>query len=371
MNVRNVVVIGATGSIGQNALRVIAAHPDRLRLVGAANRRQSAELESIGRRFATRNLCCVDRDGDKALLELATLPEADIILMAAGGTVCLKPTLAAIEKGKTIALASKEVLVMAGQFVMEAAKKHNVRILPVDSEHNAIFQCLDGRGGKGELKRVILTASGGPFRNSTLKELESVTPEQALRHPNWSMGPKITIDSATMANKGLEMIEARWLFDVKPAEIDIVIHPQSVIHSMVEFTDGAILAQLAPPSMTFAIQHALLYPERLPGVDASLDLSQAMTLNFFPPDEDKFRSLALARSALVSGGASPAIFNAANEIAVAAFLAKQIPFLAIQRIIEHTLARVPAGSPQSLGDIVEADAAARRAASDEVENELK
>jgi 1-deoxy-D-xylulose-5-phosphate reductoisomerase len=371
MNVRNVVIIGVTGSIGQNALRVIAAHPDRLRLVGAANRRQVSELEAIGRRFNVDHLCCVERDGADALTKLVTLPEADIVLMAAGGTVCLKPTLAAIEAGKTIALASKEVLVMAGQFVMAAAKKNKVRILPVDSEHNAIFQCLDGRSGNGELKRVILTASGGPFRNATREELEKVTPAQALKHPNWSMGPKITIDSATMANKGLEMIEARWLFDVKPAEIDVVIHPQSVVHSMVEFVDGAILAQLAPPSMTFAIQHALLYPERIPGVDSSLDLAKAMTLQFYPPDAEKFKTLALARNALVAGGAAPAVFNAANEVAVAAFLAQQIPFLAIQDIIEHTLGSVLADPPQSLGDIMEADAAARRTAQDKIDDEFK
>ena len=371
MKVRKVVVIGATGSIGQNALRVIAAHPDRLALVGAANRRQASELDAIGRRFGAGHLCCVERDGEAGLCELATLPEADIVLMAAGGTVCLAPTLAAIEAGKTIALASKEVLVMAGKFVTEAARRKGVRILPVDSEHNAIFQCLDGRSAKSELKRVILTASGGPFRNASREELERVTPAQALKHPNWSMGPKITVDSATMANKGLEMIEARWLFDVRPDQISVVIHPQSVVHSMVEFVDGAILAQLAPPSMTFAIQHALLYPERIPGVDASLDFTRALSMEFLPPDEKKFKTLALARNALKAGGAAPAVFNASNEVAVAAFLALRIPFLAIQEIIEHTLSTVSAGSPQSLGDILEADAAARRAARDRIENESK
>jgi 1-deoxy-D-xylulose-5-phosphate reductoisomerase len=371
MKVRNVVLIGATGSIGQNALRVIAAHPDRLRLVGAANRRQAAELERIGQRFGTQKLCCVGRDGANGLIELATLPDADIVLMAAGGTVCLAPTFAAIEACKTIALASKEVLVMAGAFVMEAARHKGVRILPVDSEHNAIFQCLDGQSGRAQMKKLILTASGGPFRDATPAELARVTPEQALKHPNWSMGPKITIDSATMANKGLEMIEARWLFDAAPSQIQVVIHPQSVVHSMVEFADGAILAQLAPPSMTFAIQHALLYPDRLQGVDAPLDFTKAMTLTFAPPDEGKFRALALARQALTAGGAAPAVFNAANEIAVAAFLHRRIPFLAIPATIEQTLTNAPASNPRTLDELLEADAAARRTAQDIIEHEFK
>jgi len=360
MSVRNVVLIGATGSIGQNTLRVIAAHPDRLRLVGAANGSKVEELEEIGRRFGVKRLCCAQRDGEEALCELASMPGVDIVVMAAGGTVCLRPTLAAIEAGRTIALASKEVLVMAGAFVMEAARRNKVRILPVDSEHNAIFQCLDGRSDG--LKRVILTASGGPFRDASLGEMRDVTPEQALRHPNWSMGPKITIDSATMANKGLEMIEARWLFDVAPEQIDVVIHPQSVVHSMVEFMDGSMLAQLAPPSMTFAIQHALLYPERVPGVDAGLDLTQAMSLDFSPPDPEKFRNLSLARQAMQVGGSAPALFNASNEVAVDAFLQRRIPFLAIASIIEQTLSQVPATPPRTLDELFDADAAARRMA---------
>ncbi|MFA5258136.1 MAG: 1-deoxy-D-xylulose-5-phosphate reductoisomerase [Opitutales bacterium] len=362
MSVRNVVLIGATGSIGRNTLRVIAAHPDKLRLVGAANRSKCADLEDVGRRFGARTLCCVERDGEQALCALAAMPEADIVVMAAGGTVCLRPTLAAIEAGKTIALASKEVLVMAGAFVMESARRNKVRILPVDSEHNAIFQCLDGRGGKDGLKRLILTASGGPFRDASIEEMRAATPEQALRHPNWSMGPKISIDSATMANKGLEMIEARWLFDVAPNQIDVTIHPQSIVHSMVEFVDGSILAQLAPPSMTFAIQHALLYPERAPGVDAPLDMSRAMNLSFAPPDPEKFRALALARQAMQAAGSAPAVFNAANEVAVEAFLQRRIPFLAITSVIEQTLCSVCATQPGSLDELIEADAEARRAA---------
>jgi 1-deoxy-D-xylulose-5-phosphate reductoisomerase len=369
MKARKVVIIGATGSIGQNALRVISAHPDRLRLIGAANRTRCDELKDVGSRFGIneKNLCCVEKDGEEKLTALATLPEADIILMAANGTVCLAPTLAAIEEGKTIALASKEVLVMAGAFVMEAAKRKGVRILPVDSEHSAIFQCLDGQSGRGQMKKLILTASGGPFREWTEEQLAAATPEQALKHPNWSMGPKVTIDSATMANKGLEMIEAKWLFDASPEQIQVVVHPQSIVHSMVEFADGAILAQMAPPSMTFAIQHALLYPDRLPGVDAPLDLSKAMTLSFSPPDEKKFRALTIARYAMIEGGSSPAVFNAANEIAVAAFLKRKIPFLAIPAVIEDTLSNSPKTSPRTLEQLIEADAAARIVAEKTVE----
>ncbi|HNX04866.1 MAG TPA: 1-deoxy-D-xylulose-5-phosphate reductoisomerase [Opitutales bacterium] len=360
MNTRGVAVIGATGSIGKSALRVIAAHPDRLRLVGAANLRQADELAAIGEKFGAKKLVTVSRDGEAALVELATMNDADVILMAAGGPVCLKPTLAAIAAGKTVALASKEVLVMAGGLVMEAARRQGVRILPVDSEHNAIFQCLDGRSGMGEVKRLILTASGGPFRDFSIEELASVTPEQALRHPNWSMGPKITVDSATMANKGLEMMEARWLFDAAPEIIDVVVHPQSIVHSMVEFADGAVLAQLAPPSMTFAIQHALLYPERLPGVDRPLDFTKLAPLTFQAPDERRFRTLALARSAMQAGGTAPAVFNAANEVAVEAFLKGRIPFLAIADAIAHTLNTLTARSPDGLDDIMEADREARR-----------
>ena len=373
MKARNVVIIGATGSIGKNALRVISAHPDRLKLVGAANRTRCNELKDIGARFGIdeKNLCCVEKDGVEKLARLSTLPDADIVLMAANGTVCLAPTLAAIDAGKTIALASKEVLVMAGEFVMSAAKRQNVKILPVDSEHSAIFQCLDGQSGRGQMKKLILTASGGPFREWTREQLAAATPEQALKHPNWSMGPKVTIDSATMANKGLEMIEAKWLFDAAPEQIQVVVHPQSIVHSMVEFADGAILAQLSPPSMTFAIQHALLYPDRMAGVDEPLDLAKAMTLTFEPPDENKFRALALARTAMIEGGSAPAIFNAANEVAVAAFIRKQITFLAIADIIEKTLSASPKASPRTLDELIEADTAARIIAEKAVENECR
>jgi 1-deoxy-D-xylulose-5-phosphate reductoisomerase len=366
---KGVVLIGATGSIGTNTLRVIEAHPDKLRLVGAANNTQSDKLEAIGRRFGALRTHCVERDGPAALADLATMPEADIVVMAAGGTACLAPTLAAIEARKTIALASKEVLVMAGSFVTEAARRNNVRILPVDSEHNAIFQCLEGHP-RDSVRRLILTASGGPFRNATPQQLAAATPEQALRHPNWNMGPKITIDSATMANKGLEMMEARWLFDVEPRQISVVVHPQSIIHSMVEFVDGAILAQLAPPSMTFAIQHALLHPERRPGVDERLDLTHPLSLDFAPPDEERFKTLKLARQAMETGGASEAIYNAANEVAVQAFIHRQIPFLAIAEIIGQTLANMPVRTPGTIAELVQIDKDARDVATAITQNEF-
>ncbi len=362
MKPRGVAIIGATGSIGKNALRVIGAHPERLRLVGAANASRADELAGIGRQFGAEKLFTVSRDGSESLIELATMPEADVVLMAAGGPVCLAPTLAAIAAGKTIALASKEVLVMAGDLVMKAAREKGVKLLPVDSEHNAIFQCLDGRGGMSAVKRLILTASGGPFRDFSPEQLAAVTPEQALRHPNWSMGPKITVDSATMANKGLEMMEARWLFDAAPEKIDVVVHPQSIVHSMVEFDDGAVLAQLAPPSMTFAIQHALLYPERIRGVDNPLDFTKIAPLTFQKPDEARFRALALAREALKAGGTAPIVFNAANEVAVDAFLRRAIPFLAIAETIGHTLEALPPRRTEGLGGILDADREARSVA---------
>ena len=299
--------------------------------------------------------------------ELAALPEADIVLVAIVGAAGLQPTLAAIGAGKDIVLANKEALVLGGKFVMEAASKSESRILPADSEHNAIFQCLEGTNNT-DVQQIILTASGGPFRDMTLKEMAKVTPEQALKHPNWSMGPKITIDSATMANKGLELIEARWLFDMQPENLDVVIHPTSIVHSIVHFTDGCMLAQLSPPSMTFALQHALLYPERLQGVDAPLDLSQELQLSFRPPDLGKFPCLRLAREALASDGIAPAIYNAANEVAAEAFLGKRIGFLEISSIIETTLSTIENHEPTSLEEVFSADAEARRLATEKIDS---
>jgi 1-deoxy-D-xylulose-5-phosphate reductoisomerase len=364
MSPRNIVLIGATGSIGRSTLRVIAANRGKLRLVGIANRGREDELEAIARDFDVPHRRTFCRHGMEGLLELATLPEADVVVMAANGTVGLRPALAAIEAGKALALASKEILVLGGQFVMEAARRRGVRILPVDSEHNAIFQCLEGcRHGARQIRRLILTASGGPFRQRPLETLASVTPAEALRHPNWSMGPKVTVDSSTMANKGLEMMEARWLFDVEPRQVEVVIHPQSVVHSMVEFIDGSTLAQLSPPSMTFAIQHALLYPERADGgVDAGLDLTRPLRLDFETPDLRRFPCLTLARRAMEAGGVAGAVFNAANEVAVDAFLGNKLPYLAIPDVIAHTLETVSNREAAGLDDLLTADAEARETA---------
>jgi len=363
MNPRNVVLLGATGSIGENTLKVIRRHPDRLRLVGAAAGQNRAALEAIRTEFGLPAAHCAlhSDEGIDGLVRVATLAQADIVVVAVVGTAGLLPTLAAIRTGKDIALASKEILVMAGAVVMPEAQRAGVRILPVDSEHNAIFQCLDGAARAG-VRRLLLTASGGPFRTWSRERMAGVKPEDALRHPNWDMGAKITVDSATMANKGLEMIEARWLFGVAPEQVDVVVHPQSIVHSMVEFVDGSIIAQLSPPSMTFAIQHCLLYPERRSGVEPTLDFSSALTLGFEPPDPQRFPALHLAREAMLAGGGAPAVFNAANEVAVARFLRNQLPFLAISDTIAHCLSTVPHAGAADLDSIREADARARQSA---------
>lgn len=378
---KRVVLLGATGSIGENTLRVITAHRDRLELVGIAAHGKHARLAEIARQFGVRHVGLYDpsaladgrrsgafpagtvfHDGAEGLRELATLPEADIVLVAVVGTTALQPTLAAIAAKKTIALASKEILVLAGKFVMAAARASGSRLLPVDSEHNAVFQCLEGHR-PAEVRRVVLTASGGAFRDWPLERLAQVTPADALKHPNWAMGPKITVDSATLANKGLELIEAQCLFGLRADQCHAVLHAQSVVHALVEFTDGSMLAQLCPPSMTFPIQHALLYPERASaGTDATLPLDKALAFDFRPADETRYPCLRLARQAMATGGTAPAIFNAANEVAVAAFLKNQVPFLAIPRIIEHTLATVKPVEPINLDQIMTVDAEARRVA---------
>ena len=377
---KRIVLLGATGSIGENTLRVIAAHPDRLELVGIGARSSTAKLAAIARKFAVRHVALTDsaaasaarRDtafpagttlhsGPEALTTLATLPEADLVLVAVVGTTALRPTLDAIAAGKDIALASKEILVMAGKFVMAAARERRVRLLPVDSEHNALFQCLAGEPARA-VRRVVITASGGAFRDFPLSALAHVTPEDALRHPNWSMGPKITIDSATLANKGLEMIEAQWLFGLRPEQVEAVLHPQSVVHGFVEYVDGSILAQPTPPSMTFAIQNALLFPDRLPGVEPSLDFAKLLTLEFRPIDDSRYPCLRHALAAMRASGTAPAIFNAANEVAVSAFLALKLPYLDIARIVGETLARIPTVEATSLDEVLAIDQQARAAA---------
>ncbi len=372
-----IVLLGATGSIGDSTLRVLREHPDKLRLVGIAGNSRTRELAAIAREFSVREVAIYDEAacrkaiednlfpegtrlhcGLEGLTELACLPEAHTVVTAIVGTLALRPTLAALEQGKHIALASKEILVMAGRYVMEVARRKGASILPLDSEHNAIFQCLQGERPV-DVDRLILTASGGPFRDYTTDRMKTITREDALRHPNWDMGPKITVDSSTMANKGLEVIEARWLFDLPPERIDVVVHPQSIVHSMVQFVDGSIIAQLCPPSMTFAIQHSLLYPERARGVEATLDFSQAMNLEFRPPRWDDFPCLRLAFDALKADGAAPAIFNASNEIAVASFLDGKLPYLAIPETIAHTMGRLDGIQADSLDAIFAADQQAR------------
>jgi len=377
---KKIVILGATGSIGGNALRVIRAHADRLELVGVAANGSHQELAEICREFHVRHAVLADESayreaqqandfpantrvecGVEALQALATLPDADIVLIAVVGAAGLRPALAAIEAGKDIALANKELLVLGGAHVIEAASKKGVRLLPTDSEHNAIFQCLEGQA-EASIDKLILTASGGQFRNTPASELAQVTPEMATQHPNWSMGPKITVDSATMANKGLELIEAHWLFGLEPDRLEVVIHPQSIVHSFVQLIDGSILAQLSPPSMTFAIQHCLLYPDRAPGVEPTTDFRKAFSLDFKAPNFSRYPCLQLAYDALHSGGAAPAIFNAANEVAVERFLTKEIAYLDIPKLIEHSLDRIDWPDTPSLDQLFQIDAETRSVA---------
>jgi 1-deoxy-D-xylulose-5-phosphate reductoisomerase len=300
------------------------------------------------------------RTGAQGLAELASEVEADIVLVAIVGTDGLRPALAAIEAGRDLAVASKEILVMAGEVVTEAAKRRNVELLPVDSEHNAIFQCLEGqRGGPGEVKRLVLTASGGPFRTWPAERLAEVTVEQALNHPTWDMGPKITIDSATLFNKGLEMIEARWLFDIEMERIDVVVHPQSIVHSMVEFIDGSVLAQMSHTDMCFPIQYALTWPERVPGGLEPLDFAELAKLEFEAPRAEDFPALGLARRAGTLGGTMPAVFNAANEVAVEAFRARRISFPGIWQLVGGVMEAHETRQAKNLDVIEEADRWAR------------
>jgi len=379
-NRRGIILLGATGSIGGSTLRILRAHRDKLRLVGVAAHSSREELAAIVREFEVPHACLTDagaadeavragdfpdgcdlHSGEEGLVSIAEIPEADAVVVAVVGTAALRPTLAAIEKGRDIILASKEILVLGGSFVMEAARNKGVRLLPADSEHNAIFQCLEGEP-PAHLEKLILTASGGRFRDRDPATLGGVTPEEATHHPNWSMGPKITVDSATMANKGLELIEAFWLFGLSPDRLEVVLHRQSIVHSFVQFVDGSILGQLSPPSMTFAIQHCLLYPERDRGVDETLDFTQAMQLDFSPVPEGRYPCLELAFDSLRAGAAAMAVFNAANEVAVADFLEKRIGFLEIPQVIERSLEQCGDSKVSSLMDLLDVDARARRVA---------
>jgi 1-deoxy-D-xylulose-5-phosphate reductoisomerase len=353
--VKRLAILGSTGSIGRSALAVVDAHPERLKVVALAAGDNAPLLAEQVDRYAPeivamatsegvdrlRAACGADArttmtGGADGLVAVATHPSADIVICASSGTAGLEAVLAAIAAGKSIALANKEVLVMAGALVTAAAREHHVAILPVDSEHNAVHQCLHGRH-QSEIRRLILTASGGPFRDLTATQLQRVTPDQALRHPTWQMGRKITIDSATLMNKGLEVIEAHWLFGVGADQIDVVIHPQSIVHSMVELLDGSVIAQLGVTDMRLPIQYACSYPERWDGALPSLDLSKAGRLEFHPPDHQRFPCLGLAFRALRSEGTLAVVMNAANEVAVAAFLDGRLGFASIPTVIERTM----------------------------------
>ncbi|OGA32428.1 MAG: 1-deoxy-D-xylulose-5-phosphate reductoisomerase [Betaproteobacteria bacterium RIFCSPLOWO2_12_FULL_62_13b] len=379
---QNLAILGATGSIGLNTLDVAARHPQRFRIFAlSANERIDALAELCLRhkpRYAVVALAAqadaLDNRlgagateiliGQAGLEQISAHPDADCVMAAIVGAAGLAPTLAAARAGKKLLLANKEALVMAGPIFMEAVRTHHATLLPIDSEHNAIFQCLpnflSGDLGGQWVRRVLFTASGGPFREVALERLQSVTPDEACAHPNWVMGRKISVDSATMMNKALEIIEAHWLFGATPEQIQVVIHPQSVVHSMVEYADGSVIAQLGNPDMRTPIAHALAYPERIEAGVGSLDLSGIGRLDFAPPDFARFPALRLGYRALKEGGTSPATLNAANEVAVAAFLERRLPFLAITAVIEAVMNHSRPRPLATLDDVLDADAAARR-----------
>ena len=385
---RKLAILGSTGSIGRQTLSVVEAMPERFgvvalaaggnldELVGQIERHRpevvsvgdAAKVDELAGRLKAKGVSPLPAilHGREGMLAVGTHAAADIVVSAAVGVVGLEATYEAVKLGKIIALSNKEVLVAAGEFVMAAAKKAGRELLPVDSEHNAVHQCLRG-GEHREVLRLVLTASGGPFRKSPLASLASVTPEQALAHPNWKMGSRITIDSATMMNKGFEVIEARWLFGVRPDQIDVVIHPQSTIHSMVEFVDGSVLAQLGPTDMRMPIQYALTYPERVASNQVALNWSKLRRLDFARVSTRRFPCLRLAREAMKRGGAMPCALNAADEIAVAAFLDRRLPFLGIPGVIERVLERMPRVKFEKMDDVLTADMEARRMAKEEVE----
>ena len=363
MRKRRVVILGATGSIGRSALKVARDIPDRMEIVGMSAHRNAEALAAAAKDFPSARCMRTDGpDGMERLIKLATMPEADLVLVAIVGTAGLRPALAAIEAGKDLAVASKEILVMAGETVMQAAAKSGVRILPVDSEHNAIFQCLEGRD-ISTVKRLILTCSGGPFRHTPKEEFDTITPEHALRHPTWQMGKKITIDSATLFNKALEMIEARWLFGLPVERVEVIVHPQSIIHSMVEFVDCSTLAQMSRSDMCFPIHYAVTWPDRVPNSLKPLDFAELARLDFEAPRRDDFPSLDLAVEAGTRGGTHPAVLNAANEIAVDAFLAGKIRFPKIWEIVARVMAECPHTDHPGLEQLIETDRAARALAS--------
>ncbi|MFT4636962.1 MAG: 1-deoxy-D-xylulose-5-phosphate reductoisomerase [Verrucomicrobiales bacterium] len=377
---KKVVLLGSTGSIGTSALKVARDIPERMEIVGLAANRSVGPLVDQVRATGVNHIALWSEEaaeeassllgsnvsvmaGEEGLVELACLPEADMVIIAIIGTAGLRPALAAIEAGKDIAIASKEILVMAGEAVMKAAEKHGVNVLPIDSEHNAIYQCLEANRDRSEVSRLILTASGGPFRTLPANQLGDVTLEQALKHPTWEMGAKITIDSATLFNKGLEMIEARWLFQLPMTQVDVIVHPQSIVHSMVEFIDGSILAQLSHSDMCFPIQYAVTWPDRVANSLEPLDFAKLKQLDFETPRVDDFPALRLAREAGERGGTLPAVLNAANEVAVQAFRDRKLSFPGIWKTVEATMTAHSNVSDPSLEHIIEADTWARSEAS--------
>ena len=383
---KQIAILGSTGSIGTQALQVIEEHPDLYEVYALTANNKVDLLVEQARKFHPEAVVIANEDkypqlkealadmpvkvyaGTDALCQIVESRPIDIVLTAMVGYAGLRPTMNAIKAGKTIALANKETLVVAGELINRLAGEYHAPILPVDSEHSAVFQCLEMNN---PVHKVILTASGGPFRTYTMEQLRTVTKEQALRHPNWHMGAKITIDSASMMNKGFEVIEAKWLFGVRPDQIEVVVHPQSVIHSMVEFEDGAVKAQLGVPDMRLPIQYAFSYPKREPLSGGRLDFSKYNTLTFEKPDTDRFRNLALAYEALHRGGNMPCIVNAANEVVVAAFLKDQISFLGMSDVIEKAMVRVPFIQNPDYADYEETDAETRRIAAELVINGMK
>ena len=378
---RNLTILGATGTIGMNTLDVVAMHPDKFRVVALTGQNQVERLATQCRRFKplyavvleearaqelrhlladteTEVLC-----GERALEEVARAPEVDTVMAAIVGAAGLRPALAAARAGKRILLANKETLVMAGRFFMQAMRHGGATLLPIDSEHNAVFQCMPepytGDLAAHGVRRILLTASGGPFRTRPVETLAAVTPEEAVAHPNWVMGRKISVDSATMMNKGLEVIEAHWLFNARPEQIEVVIHPQSIVHSMVEYLDGSVLAQLSNPDMRTPIAHALAYPDRIEAGVSWLDLPRIGQLTFETPDTRRFPCLALAYQALRAGGGAPTVLNAANEVAVDAFLGHRIPYPAIAETLGHSLDRLAGRNAGELDDLVAIDQEAR------------
>jgi 1-deoxy-D-xylulose-5-phosphate reductoisomerase len=376
--VKRLTLLGATGSIGLRTLELVSSFPEELSVAGLAARGSNVDLlAELCRKYSPRAVALLDAAAVDRLAALLPAPrpallagaaglvaltrdvEADMVVSALVGGAGLLPTMAAIEAGRPVALANKETLVMAGRLMTAAARRRGVPLLPVDSEHSAVFQCLVGHN-RGDVHRILLTASGGPFREWPKERFANITVEDALRHPTWKMGAKITIDSATLMNKGLEVIEARWLFDVAPHQVQVVVHPQSIVHSMVEYIDGSVIAQLGVADMGVPILYALTYPERRPTPAARLDLARVGQLTFFEPDPGRFPCLALARAALEQGGAAPVVLNAANEVAVAAFLDRKIGFMRIPRLIERALSVMDLGECASIDECVAIDADTRR-----------